>query len=204
MSILFFAAFKAPQGWERVTKQTQLWRFSTTLADTNKNLSNDKLYIVLRSHHDKWLGVENDGRTVVNNQTKIKRWEKFEVIFLGDGLVSLKTWNGTYFSAQPDGKLATSTCVIGKWEKLEMFVRRDEKAAFRSAYGNWLSAQKDGSVDFNRDQLGRFQTFYGCKVGTMEKWTPYVIDGKSAYLTSLLFPDVKIDWNSRGHVIFDI
>ena len=147
-----------PDGWERVKYQSPLWCFIYPLED-------DTPFIVLQSHHKKWLCAEDDGQTISNDRTKIKRWEKFEIIFSENGFVGLKTWKGKYLSAQPDGTLEANRDDFNAWEKFEMFIHDDQDVAFRSTHGKWLSAQPDGTMDVNRENLGNWETFHGWKSG---------------------------------------
>ena len=147
-----------PEGWEKVREEAPLWRFLYPLEDSTQ-------CIVLRSHHNKWLCAEDDGHTISNDRTKIKRWEKFEIIFSEDGFVTLKTWKGKYFSAQPNGSLEANRDDSDRWEKFEIFIHGNdnEDLAIRSTHGKWLSAQPDGRMEFDRDNLDIWETFNGWK-----------------------------------------
>ena len=145
-----------PEGWERVRDRGPLAHFLYPLEDSK---------IVLRSHHNKWLCAEDDGKTINNNRTEINLRQKFEIIFSEHGLVGLKTWKGKYLSAQPNGILEANRDDFNAWEKFEMFIHGDEDVAFRSKHGKWLSAQPDGIVEVNRDNLDIWETFHGWKDG---------------------------------------
>ena len=154
-----------PAGWKRVTNTNQLWRFL-------KPLDNSMEFVVLRSHHNRWLCAENDSYTVTNNRMEVKRWEQFEILFPENGFVSLKTWKSKYLSAQPNGKLEANRDAIKQWEKFEMFISGDKKVAFKSTHGKWLSAQPDGLMEVNRDVLNIWEMFYGWKEGNIDNWRP--------------------------------
>ena len=167
----FHALKDVPEGWKKVKDKDPLWRF------LYPTLYSDRC-IVLRSHHNKWVSVEDDGQTVSNIQTKISRWEKFELTFTGDGFVGLKTWKDKYLSSQPNGTLEANKDDLNEWEKFEMFINGDEKVAIRSTQGKWLSAQQDGTMEVNRDNLDIWETFRGWKDDTIDK-----VKGKFCVLT---------------------
>ena len=129
--------------------------------------------IALKSHHGGWLSAEYDNYyTVSSNRNKVDCWEKFEITFT-NGLVSLKTWKGKYFSAQASGKLeANRDGNGGSWEKFEMFILDGEKLAFRSTHLKWLRAKKGEPVNFNGATISEMETFHGWKEGNDEDGAP--------------------------------
>ena len=158
-NITFFSA-DVPEGWNKVSSKRQLGRFMIGLSGP---ASDGDDYIVLKSHHGKWLCAEEDAFTITNSRTEPKRWEKFDIVFVEDGIVALRTWKGKFLSARPNGTLEANREWLRGDEKFHMFIYKDEKVAFRSERGKWLSAQPDGRMEFNRDKLSIWETFYGLK-----------------------------------------
>ena len=116
-------------------------------------------YIVLKSHHNKWLAAENDAYTITNTRTTIGPWEKFQIIFTS-GKVALKTWKHKYFSAQPNGKLEANRANLGPWEKFDMYIDGCYgKVAFKGHFGKWIVAEQNGQVKCDRTNLAQWEQF---------------------------------------------
>ena len=164
----YFVVEEALLKWEKVTRKNQLKRFLIGLSDSNQVTSTNKLYIVLKSTHNKWLSAKDDAKTIRNDQTNIGRKEKFEISFTSDGYVALKTWRGKFFSAQPNGQLEANRDRLASWEKFQMFVYGDAIVALKSIHGKWLSAQSDGKMEVNRNHLYSWEKFYPWQKGNSD------------------------------------
>ena len=162
-----FLVEKISKKWEKVTRELQISRFLVGVSDSDHFSSAEKLYIVLKSAHNKWLSAKDDGMTVLNDQTSIGRKEKFEIRFRRRGYVTLKTWKGKYLSAQKNGDLEANRDRARSWERFEMFAYGDGVVALKSTHGKWLSSQPGGQMHFDRDYLDDWEKFYPWRRGNV-------------------------------------
>jgi hypothetical protein len=81
--------------------------------------------IAIRSkQNQRYLSAEygggiSDGLALTANREEVLGYETFEEIKLSNGYVAIKTYNGTYLTADVDGSLRTNATEIGWWENFK-------------------------------------------------------------------------------------
>jgi hypothetical protein len=120
--------------------------------------------IALQAHNGQYVCAEGGGgREVVANRDRIRSWETFKLIELGDGKIALQAHNGQYVCAEGGGgrEVVANRDRIGRWETFKLIELGDGKIALQAHNGQYVCAEGGGGreVVANRDRIGRWETF---------------------------------------------
>jgi hypothetical protein len=123
-------------------------------------------YITLQTANGKYLKAELGGGilgTVWATANKPDAWEYFEMIGLGGDKVALKSYSGTYLSAEGGGGLGLSAnrTTVSTWETFHLEQLGGGKVAFRTPSGYYVVAEGGGGglVMVNRRSRSAWETF---------------------------------------------
>jgi len=114
--------------------------------------------VMFRSHHNKFIVAETDGRLNANRPW-IGTWEIFEAVDNGDGTTSFKSHHGKYWSAKADGSLYADAASIGDAEKFKLFYNPDGTVSFQSNYRQYVVAEENGDCNANRNTISDYNKF---------------------------------------------
>ncbi|MCL1124951.1 endonuclease/exonuclease/phosphatase family protein [Shewanella surugensis] len=134
------------------------------------------LAISLKASSGKYFTAEGNGGSTVNaNRDDQGSWESFNLrleqaryftgcIQSGD-LVSIRTQDGYYFSAQTDGSLDADRTQLGNWETFSLInhddnsgcLENNDRISFRSHHGQFIVGESDGDAHADRTDIGAWE-----------------------------------------------
>lgn len=108
--------------------------------------------------NSKFVCAENGGGYVgdgslIANRTNALEWETFTEEKADDG-VSIKTYNGNYFTAELDGSISTDRTQRNSWEKWYPV-----NNGYKSVHGKFMGLAAGGNIRCDSDTQGAPQTF---------------------------------------------
>jgi len=120
--------------------------------------------IALQSCHKKYVRAVDGGRSVIDgNGALIDTWEQFELVNVGFGKVTLKTWHGQY--VQVDSDTAELVAPSRRWSRRAVFELVEVgggKVALRGYNGRYMCAESGDAghrIVVDRESLGEWEKF---------------------------------------------
>ncbi len=95
--------------------------------------------VALRAHNGQYVCAEGGGgREVVANRDRIRSWETFELIELGDSKIALRAHNGQYVCAEGGGgrEVVANRDQIRSWETFELVKLGDSQNVWQQDLEN--------------------------------------------------------------------
>eukprot|EP00727_Mastigamoeba_balamuthi_P000748 m51a1_g10670 hypothetical protein (804) ;mRNA; r:17245-22548 len=143
---------------------------------------------------DMWgIPVSNSARRQVAGLPAYSALESLVV----QGHVSLRSYFGTYVSAQDDGTLQVNSTMVKAWEAFNIIPSTDKADAvvIRSAHGKYLSVNPSThQATCNADKPGDWETFFPLPRGGSQ-WRFRAANGK--FLETIDSPRVLVTYNTE-------
>ena len=152
-----------------VTKLEQLWRYQVGPSGVNHGVTPGDDYICLRDWKGKFIRGSPSGP--YNDRTDCRTHERFTVKILGDNLVSLQLYEGSYLTCNKPNAGASSSLV--KAAKFILYINENEDKLFlySPTHGKVFGAYNDNHLlSCSSPNPYASETFYGWKKGPRDAW----------------------------------
>ncbi|XP_066924294.1 tectonin beta-propeller repeat-containing protein 2-like [Clytia hemisphaerica] len=127
--------------------------------------------IALFGHHYKYLGI--DGDVAVNRQTEIGSGEKFEVAFLGDFTIALKSVStGLYLNLDSNGALTAKQAQIQATSHLKVTVLDGGHVALKCTNDRYLMMVSNNNVACTAAKIDAWEKLKVIVTNGANFWTP--------------------------------
>jgi hypothetical protein len=114
--------------------------------------------VILIGFHRKALSAQDERVTAAAEQ--LGDAEELDFLYHGDGRFSLRTLNGKFVRAWPNGKVDAEPATVKDWEIFRLVSTRNGRFAILTHHDLYLSAQPDGELLADRTVLSDWEEFY--------------------------------------------
>jgi hypothetical protein len=108
---------------------------------------------------------EAGARPLIANRPAAGRWEQFDLVDIGDGLIALRSRaNGRYVTAEDAGRspLVARALAVSTWERFQLIHNRDGSVSLQAMInGKYVTAENAGRDPLiaNRTAIGSWEKF---------------------------------------------
>lgn len=115
--------------------------------------------LVLIGAHRKAVSARYETRASADAET-LQPSDEFEVVDQQNGLFALRTVNGKFLSAWPDGKVEANSPWIREWEQFRLVSAGGGRFGLLTHHNLFLCAHPDGKLEASSQWLREWEEFY--------------------------------------------
>lgn len=162
------------------------------------------------THHGTYMKNQQNGglnETVNSNAPQVKAWETMYMTNLSESedcirnssVVSIRSGDGWYWQARPNGALHVNVLAVNSYEKFELInhtdssgciANGDKVSLYSPAHGTYVVAERDGTANANRTKIGTWEKFT-LNASPVVEQAPVVPDRQAAYRAQVLAEDAN-------------
>jgi len=169
--------------WRLINGVEELWRFTTGYTPDKQCVPGDEC-VVLRSYHGYYCDYYEKNQWMRNYYNETGNLQKFKINYLGDGVVTLESFDGYWVEAGSSpyvycGRTKSTVTPVAK-HKWYVYItdlgsdyEKDWRVCIKSVEsGKFWSARKgfDSWMIQLKDSQGDWEMFWGWKNGKKEDW----------------------------------
>jgi hypothetical protein len=98
--------------------------------------------------------------------------EEFDLLECGDGLLAIRTLQGTYLAARADGKLGTEVDSHSAAAKFRLVLARSGRLGLLTNHDCFVSASPEGVLEADRRWLRDWEEFYLHQLPNVDEFAP--------------------------------
>lgn len=170
--------------WRLIKDAGDLWRFTTGYTPSKECVPGDEC-VVIRSDHGYYCDYYPKNKWLRNFWHETGNLQKFKIKYLGDGQITLESYDGYWIEADPAGHYiycgrTSATQTPQAKHKFYVYISdgdteytKDWCICVKSVVtGQYWSARKAWDSWFigQKDEIGSWEIFWGYKNGKKEDW----------------------------------